>query len=152
MLTTLDAMIEKLSPKMRRGLGLAFMLTIFGAGVGLILHALQDNIVYFYGPSDLPRELAAQQPIRVGGLVLEGTVRRQEEHILFDVGDGVAEITILYDGVLPDLFREGQGIIAQGSLIDGVFHADTILAKHDETYMPKEVADLLKEKGLWQEP
>ena len=141
--------MAKLSPKARRGLGLGAMVGVLGLAATLILTALEDNVVYFYGPSELS-ETRPEQRIRIGGLVVEGSIERAEQNVAFTVSDGEAEATISYDGVLPDLFREGQGIIAEGYFDGETFTADIILAKHDETYMPKEVADLLKEKGVWQ--
>ena len=143
--------MAKLSPKARRGIGLGMMLAVLGLAAGLILNALEDNVVYFYGPSELNEAITPEQRIRIGGLVTEGSITRLDKTVRFDVSDGEAGITIDYDGVLPDLFREGQGIIAEGYVTQDGFRADIILAKHDETYMPKEVADLLKEKGVWQD-
>ena len=142
--------MAKLSPKARRGLGLGAMVAVLGLAAGLILTALEDNVVYFYGPGELAENIRPDQRIRVGGLVVEGSITRQDKAVSFDVTDGEAAVTITYGGVLPDLFREGQGIIAEGYFKGSGFDADIILAKHDETYMPKEVADILKEKGVWQ--
>jgi len=125
-----------------------------GGATGLILAAFQDNVTYFYGPSDLRTQTKTVgiRLIRLGGLVSPGSVRHDASGaIQFTVGDGKAEIPVHYRGILPDLFREGQGIIAEGRITaDGVFTATTILAKHDETYMPPEVADALKRAGTWR--
>ena len=143
--------MSTLTPKARRGLGLGMMVAILGLAAGLILNALEDNVVYFYGPSELDRKINPQQRIRVGGLVEEGSISRLDASVLFDINDGEKGLTINYQGILPDLFREGQGIIAEGYFNGERFNADVILAKHDETYMPKEIADILKEKGVWQD-
>jgi cytochrome c-type biogenesis protein CcmE len=143
--------VAELSPKARRGLGLAVMVAMVGLAVALILSALEDNVIYFYGPSELG-EVRPDQRIRIGGLVTPGSISRLDRTVSFEVSDGAAATRISYDGVLPDLFREGQGVIAEGYFDGNGFAADFILAKHDETYMPKEVADILKEKGLWQDP
>ena len=136
------------------------MMLIGGAGavlcaaVGLILFALQDQIVFFNSPSDLAENgIQPGQRIRLGGLVKEETVVRGEgTQVSFVVTDGGADVKVVYAGILPDLFREGQGVVTEGMMnTDGSFAADTVLAKHDETYMPKEVADALKKQGHWQE-
>ena len=116
--------------------------------------ALRDKIVFFYTPSEIITEGKAQpgQRIRLGGLVKEGSVAKQGERIAFAVTDTDKYIAVTYVGILPDLFREGQGVVTEGVIgTDGTFAADTVLAKHDENYMPKEVADALKEKGVWKE-
>jgi len=123
------------------------------AAVGLILFALQDQIVFFNSPSDiLEKSVKPGQRIRLGGLAKEDTVIRGEgTEISFVVTDGGHDIKVAYNGILPDLFREGQGVVTEGMMTaHGTFTADTVLAKHDETYMPKEVADALKEQGHWQ--
>jgi cytochrome c-type biogenesis protein CcmE len=135
-------------------------LTLIGAGLGvlavavaLILVALRDSIVFFNSPTDVAeKHLAPGTRIRLGGLVKTGTlVRGDHMQVRFDVTDGSREVPVTYQGALPDLFREGQGVVAEGALDGiGVFNADTILAKHDETYMPKEVADALKKSGHWK--
>lgn len=119
----------------------------------LVFFALGQKTSYFYMPADLAdADVTPGQRIRLGGLVEAGSVLRgQGTEIQFSVGDGEAVIKVAYNGILPDLFREGQGVVTEGVLEgDGAFRADTVLAKHDETYMPKEVADSLKEKGVWQ--
>ncbi|UWQ93107.1 cytochrome c maturation protein CcmE [Aliisedimentitalea scapharcae] len=121
---------------------------------GLIGYAMRDGINFFRAPSQIaeaPPE--ASEVFRIGGLVEEGTlVRGQGEVVRFSVTDGGASIPVTYTGVLPDLFEENQGMIGTGSYVNGVFEATEILAKHDETYMPKEVVDALKEQGVYQEP
>jgi len=120
---------------------------------GLIGYALQDGINFFRSPSQLAE--AAPEPdevFRIGGLVEDGSlVRGQGETVRFSVTDGGASIPVTYTGVLPDLFEENQGMVGTGRYVNGVFEASEILAKHDETYMPKEVVDALKEQGVYQE-
>ena len=122
------------------------------AAVLLVMFALRDEIVFFYSPTDILTESKARpgERFRLGGLVKEGSIEKSGETVRFVITDTEHEMPVTYVGVLPDLFREGQGVIAEGSLSDAVFSADTVLAKHDENYMPKEVADTLKEKGVWQ--
>jgi cytochrome c-type biogenesis protein CcmE len=130
--------------------GLAFL----GAAMGLTLYALGQKASYFYMPGDLATaNLEPGQRIRLGGLVEDGTVERGKgATVKFAVTDHQKSVEVTYTGVLPDLFREGQGVITEGSFgSDGVFDADSVLAKHDERYMPKEVADGLKAKGVWVE-
>jgi cytochrome c-type biogenesis protein CcmE len=129
-------------------------LAVLAIAVALMLNAFRDSIVFFNSPSDVAeRHIAPGTRIRLGGLVKTGSlVHSNDLKIRFDVTDGNREIAVVYQGVLPDLFREGQGIVAEGALDgSGVFAADTILAKHDETYMPKEVADALKKSGHWKD-
>ncbi|MDA9465539.1 cytochrome c maturation protein CcmE [Bradyrhizobium sp. CCBAU 53415] len=121
--------------------------------IGLILFALRDSIVFFYGPS----ELATKAPppgtrLRIGGLVKRGSLTHEgSSTVIFAVTDLKHDVEVSYTGLLPDLFREGQGVVAEGT-VEGpsLFHADTVLAKHDERYMPKEVADKLKQEGTWR--
>lgn len=120
---------------------------------GLVFYALGQKTSYFYMPADLQvASVAPGQRIRLGGLVEKGTVMRGENtQIAFSVTDQAHSVKVTYDGILPDLFREEQGIVTEGEFgPDGVFIADSVLAKHDENYMPREVADGLKESGLWQ--
>ena len=124
------------------------------AAVLLVMFALRDEIVFFYSPTDVVVEGKAQngERFRLGGLVKEGSIDKQGEQVTFVITDTDKELPVVFVGILPDLFREGQGVIAEGKLAaNGTFDADNVLAKHDENYMPKEVADTLKEKGLWQE-
>jgi cytochrome c-type biogenesis protein CcmE len=139
--------------KQRRGVLIGTCLVVLGVAVGLVLYAMRDSIVFFYGPSDVAEmQISPGQRFRLGGLVETGSVERGEgTTISFAVTDGAKTLPVTFTGVLPDLFREGQGVIAEGTLEpDGVFHADNVLAKHDENYMPPEVAAKLKTKGLWQ--
>jgi cytochrome c-type biogenesis protein CcmE len=120
----------------------------------LIGYAMRDGINFFRSPSQIAEQPPGPTEVfRIGGLVEEGTlVRGQGETVTFSVTDGGASIPVAYTGVLPDLFEENQGMVGTGSYVDGVFQASEILAKHDETYMPKEVVDALKEQGVYQEP
>jgi len=127
---------------------------VLGLAEGIALYALSDAIVFFYTPSEVAaKEVQPGQRIRLGGLVENGSlVRGTDANISFVVTDMTRTLPVTYRGQLPDLFREGQGVVAEGSLdATGTFQADTVLAKHDETYMPKDVADRLKEQGVWRE-
>ena len=128
------------------GLGL---LGLFSA-TALMLTAMEDNLVFFFSPTEMKdRAVAPEQRLRIGGLVEEGSVIKDGDTVRFTVTDTVEKLNVQYTGILPDLFREGQGIVAEGRLeADGRFRADNVLAKHDETYMPPEVAKALKEKGV----
>ncbi len=121
---------------------------------GLIGYAMRDGINFFRSPSQVVSEPPEENEVfRLGGLVAEGSiVRGQGEVISFDVTDGGETVKVTYGGVLPDLFAENQGMIGTGRYVNGVFEASEILAKHDETYMPREVVDALKEQGVYQEP
>jgi cytochrome c-type biogenesis protein CcmE len=140
--------------KQQRATLLAAALALIGVAAGLVLYALNDSIVFFYTPSEaLTRNIAEGQRFRLGGLVEKGSLRHgADQEVSFTVTDTDKAMAVTYHGQLPDLFREGQGVVAEGRLgPGGVFKADTVLAKHDETYMPKEVADALKAKGVWKE-
>jgi cytochrome c-type biogenesis protein CcmE len=129
-------------------------LGVLAIAVALMLNAFRDSIVFFNSPTDVAeKHIASGTRIRLGGLVKPGSlVRGDNLKVRFDVTDGGRDISVAYQGVLPDLFREGQGVVAEGALDgSGLFNADTILAKHDETYMPKEVADALKKSGHWKD-
>ncbi len=141
----------------RRGRRLALIaaaLAVVGVAAGLSLYALSDSIVFFYSPSEVVQKAA--QPgarLRVGGLVKMGSVVKSADlTVAFVVTDGAHDLKVAYQGLLPDLFREGQGVVAEGVLeASGQMRAETILAKHDERYMPREVVDALKKQGRWQE-
>ena len=114
--------------------------------VALVLIALDENIIYFYSPSEVNQSEAATL-LRVGGLVKDGSLEIDNDlGIKFIIEDNIAEVSVIYNGILPDLFREGQGVIAEGKFIDNFFIANEIVAKHDENYMPKEVYESLKNK------
>ena len=140
--------------KQKRLAIIAGALGFIGAATGLTLYALGEQTSYFYMPGDLAENpVAAGQRIRLGGLVEKGSIVRSDDtHVRFTVTDGSNTVTVRYNGILPDLFREEQGVVTEGVFDDSkMFVADTVLAKHDENYMPREVADSLKEKGVWQE-
>lgn len=121
--------------------------------VGLILFALRDSIVFFYGPTEMAEKAPPRGTrLRIGGLVKPGSLTYGgSSTVVFAVTDLKYDIQVSYTGLLPDLFREGQGVVAEGTVEGpGVFHADTVFAKHDERYMPKDVADKLKQSGIWQ--
>ena len=127
---------------------------LLGGAAALALTALEDNLVFFHSPSDLKAGKAeVGQLIRIGGLVEDGSIARQPGTAItaFRVTDGAAAATVTYEGILPDLFREGQGVVVRGRLLaDGAFQGVEVLAKHDENYMPPEVADALKKSGHWK--
>lgn len=123
-----------------------------GSATALILSAFEDNVVFFFSPSDLAAKPVAEgRNFRLGGLVEAGSVvRGGAQTVSFAVTDGKAAVPVRYTGILPDLFREGQGVVTEGRMQGGVFVAREVLAKHDEKYMPPEVADALKRAGTWQ--
>jgi len=141
--------------KRRRLLTVLAGLIAVGAATALVLAAFNDNLVFFYSPTELAAKgVTPERRIRIGGLVETNSVAKQVDGhaVAFRVTDGKTELRVVYDGMLPDLFREGQGVVAEGKLgRDGVFVASSVLAKHDEKYMPPEVADALKKAGRWQE-
>jgi cytochrome c-type biogenesis protein CcmE len=140
------------SRKQKRLAIIAGLAVVVALATTLVLVALRDQIVFFYSPSDVvAREVAAGTPIRLGGLVKDGSWVREGQQNTFVVTDNANEIAASYTGILPDLFREGQGVVAEGSLgPDGSFMATNVLAKHDENYIPKEVVDALKASGEWR--
>jgi cytochrome c-type biogenesis protein CcmE len=140
--------------KQRRLVLIGGSLGVLALAAVLVLTALKDSIVFFNSPSDVvEKNIQPGSRIRLGGLVKPGTLERGERlAVRFEVTDGNRAISVNYQGILPDLFREGQGVIAEGTLdTSGAFKADSVLAKHDEKYMPKEVADALKKQGHWKE-
>jgi cytochrome c-type biogenesis protein CcmE len=144
--------IVPMTRKQRRIVLLSAAAVVLALAATLVLTALEDSIVFFYSPTDIEeKHVAPGQRIRIGGLVEDGSlVRGDGLSITFRVTDLDRAIPVSYTGAVPDLFREGQGVVAEG-VLDGAgsFTADTILAKHDENYMPREVADALKERGVW---
>jgi cytochrome c-type biogenesis protein CcmE len=127
-------------------------LALLGIAVGLVLFALRDNIVFFYAPSEVAaKALSPGTQIRIGGLVKTGSFKREGTQVHFIVTDGKNDLAVTYSGALPDLFREGQGVVAEGALGKDGLAASNILAKHDERYMPRDVVDALKKSGVWQE-
>src|SRR6201997_3464146 len=140
--------------KQRRLVLIGGSLGVLAVAVALMLNAFRDSIVFFNSPSDIvEKHVGPGTRIRLGGLVKDGSLVRSDNlSVRFEVTDGRTGILVSYQGVLPDLFREGQGVVAEGALDSGgAFEADSILAKHDETYMPKEVADALKRSGHWKD-
>jgi len=141
-----------MKPKHKRMAMIGGALGVLAVAVVLVLSALEQNIVFFHSPSDVAaRKVAPGTRFRIGGLVVKGSVTRDGRSVAFRVTDGSSAVRVAYAGILPDLFREGQGVVANGALrADGTFLATEILAKHDETYMPREVADALKKAGRWK--
>jgi cytochrome c-type biogenesis protein CcmE len=140
--------------KQRRLVLIGSSLGVLAVAAVLVLSALKDSIVFFNSPTDVAeKHVAPGTRIRLGGLVKPGSVQRGDNlAVKFEVTDGKSAIPVRYQGILPDLFREGQGVVAEGTIEPGgAFKADSVLAKHDERYMPKEVADALKRSGHWKE-
>lgn len=140
--------------KQRRLVLIGGSIGVLVLALGLVLNALSGSIVFFNSPTDIKeKHIAAGARIRVGGLVKEGSVQRGDNlRIRFEVTDGKSDVPVKFQGIVPDLFREGQGVVAEGKLEPGgILDADTVLAKHDERYMPKEVVDALKKSGRWNE-
>jgi len=131
----------------------AIGLLLLGLAAALALTAFEDSIVFFHSPTDVAEgKVKVDRRIRLGGLVETGSVEKRDGAVtLFKVTDGANSIIVTYKGILPDLFREGQGVVTEGRLVAGAFQAEEVLAKHDENYMPPEVADALKKSGHWQE-
>jgi len=127
-------------------------MSLLGVAAALMLMAFEENIVFFYSPTDtIKKKITDGRRFRLGGLVEVGSVKKSADAVVkFRVTDLTTAVPVSYKGILPDLFREGQGIVAEGRLSGGVFKADEVLAKHDETYMPPEVADALKKSGQWK--
>jgi cytochrome c-type biogenesis protein CcmE len=135
--------------RQRRSIFIFGGMAVLGLAAFLVLSALQDSIVFFYSPSDIEtKQIAPGQRVRIGGMVEKGSVKKSgDTHVSFDVSDGARTLKVTYNGLLPDLFREGQGVVAEGRLdAPGQFTADTVLAKHDEKYMPPEVAASQKQQ------
>lgn len=139
--------------KRRRLMAVVAGLAALGAATGLVLTAFQDNLVFFHSPTDVAEKgIPEGRSFRLGGLVEEGSVARSPDGktVTFRITDTARAVPVTYTGLLPDLFREGQGVVAQGRLDAGVFRASEVLAKHDETYMPPEVAEAIKKAGQWR--
>jgi cytochrome c-type biogenesis protein CcmE len=140
--------------KQRRLVLIGGSLGVLAIAAALVLNALSDSIVFFNSPTDVvEKHIAAGSRIRIGGLVKPGSLQRGDNlQVRFEVTDGNNEVPVRYQGIVPDLFREGQGVVAEGKLeTGGILVADTVLAKHDERYMPREVVDALKKSGRWGE-
>ena len=144
-----------MKPKRRRLYFVVAGMVLLGAAAGLTLYAMNDTLVFFYSPSELlAKQIPPGRTLRIGGLVETGSVARDADGatVHFRVTDTAKTVSVVFKGILPDLFREGQGVVAEGTMgPDGVFVAADVLAKHDEKYMPKEVVDALKKSGRWQE-
>ena len=143
-----------MNAKYRRLFITIIIVITLGLATKLILMALEDNIVYFYTPNDLIEKFGdtknIQNKIRIGGLVLESSIKKEGEKTIFMITDRKEEVKVVFKGPLPDLFREGQGIVAEGMFQNNNFIASEVLAKHDENYMPPEVADALKKNNVWK--
>ena len=143
-----------MKPKYKRLLILFLILSILGVATKLVLMALKENIIYFYTPNELKKKYGnvknIENKIRIGGLVLENSVVINKNESIFEITDKKDNIKVFFKGQLPDLFREGQGIVAEGILKDNKLIANQVLAKHDENSMPPEVADALIKSGVWQ--
>jgi cytochrome c-type biogenesis protein CcmE len=140
--------------KQRRLILIGSSLGVLAVAVALVLSAMRQSIVFFNSPTDIVEQhVPPGTRVRVGGLVKDGSIKRSADlRINFAVTDGKSDIPVAYQGIVPDLFREGQGVVVEGKMAgSGVFQADTVLAKHDERYMPREVVDALKKSGRWQE-
>lgn len=140
--------------KQRRLILIGASLGVLALAAALVLSALRDSIVFFNSPTDVAeKRIASGTRMRIGGLVKPGSLKRGDNLlVLFSVTDGKTDIGVRYRGIVPDLFREGQGVVTEGRLEpDGTLAADTVLAKHDERYMPREVVDALKKSGRWLE-
>jgi cytochrome c-type biogenesis protein CcmE len=143
-----------MNAKYRRLFITIIVILTLGLATKLILMALEDNIVYFYTPNDLIEKFSdtknIQNKIRIGGLVLENSIKKEGKKTIFMITDRKKEVKVEFKGPLPDLFREGQGIVAEGMFQNNNFIASEVLAKHDENYMPPEVADALKKNNVWK--
>ena len=143
-----------MNAKYRRLFITIIIILTLGIATKLILMALEDNIVYFYTPNDLIEKFGdpnnIQNKIRIGGLVLESSIKKEGGKTIFMITDRKKEVKVVFKGPLPDLFREGQGIVAEGVFQNNNFIASEVLAKHDENYMPPEVADALKKNNVWK--
>ena len=142
-----------MKPRHKRLAVIGGIVAAVGVAAALVLNAFQSNLVFFYSPSQIVAKEAPQgRTFRVGGLVKEGSVKREGTAVQFVVTDTAQTVRVQYQGILPDLFKEGKGVVAQGQMRDvGVFVAREVLAKHDENYMPKDVADRLKQQGHWKD-
>jgi len=138
--------------RQRRLVLIGLALFVLALAAALALSALRDNVVFFHSPTEIAqKKVEPGMRIRIGGLVKPGSIKRDGLEASFEVTDGGASLPVVFTGVLPDLFREGQGVVAEGALqANGSFRADTVLAKHDENYMPREVVDALKQQGVWK--
>ena len=142
-----------MTPKTQRSIALVSVLLILSTSTFLILKALKDNIVFFYSPTETIEKFKTKknlEKIRIGGLVVKNSLKQNKSKVEFEITDKKTKIKIIYSGILPDLFREEQGVVVEGRIKENIFEATEVLAKHDENYMPKEVADTLKANGNWK--
>jgi cytochrome c-type biogenesis protein CcmE len=139
-------------PKYKRLVFVSLGLGILAIAALLVLNALEDSVVFFHSPTEVAeKRVSTDRRLRIGGLVEDGSVQRGAgSEVRFRVTDLANTVAVSYSGILPDLFREGQGIVVEGRISNGVLVADQVLAKHDEKYMPPEVAEALKRSGQWQ--
>jgi len=141
-----------MKPKHKRLVLIGLTLSCLGLAAFFVMTALEDNIVFFFAPSEIHAKVKdSKRLVRLGGLVEEGSIKREGTQVHFVVSDGNAKLPVIYEGVLPDLFREGQGVVTLGYLHQDHFEAQDVLAKHDENYMPPEVVEALKKSGRWQD-
>lgn len=138
------------NPRRKRLAIVALSGAVLAVALWLVASALRDNIVLFFTPSEVTAEHKSANRLRIGGLVETGSISISGTTAQFVITDETDRLTVIYDGALPDLFRDGQGVITEGRFDADIFIADTVLAKHDENYMPREIADSLKEQGVWQ--
>ena len=139
-----------MTPKKNRLFGLMLFLIPLSLGVFFLMSALKSNIVYFISPSELVNSNNINQKLRLGGLVEEDSIIINGKLVKFRITDGNKSVLVQYNGILPDLFKEKQGVIVEGEFNSLIFNASNLLAKHDENYIPKEVANSLKQQGLWK--
>lgn len=141
-----------MKPRHKRLAIAAVVLLVVGAAAALVLSAFQSNLVFFFSPSQVEaKEAPLARTFRLGGMVVDGSVQRKGVEVQFKVTDTLHTVPVRYEGILPDLFKEGKGVVAQGKLVDGVFVAREVLAKHDENYMPPEAAQALKDAASHRE-
>ena len=137
-----------MTPKQKRFLGVCLFFIPLSLGIFFLMSALRNNIVYFISPSELYEQKITNQKLRLGGLVKSDSISKEGTLIKFDITDGKKSITVKYDGLLPDLFKENQGVIVEGVYNNIMFQAESLLAKHDENYIPREITNSLKDQGL----
>jgi len=139
-----------MTPKKKRFLGLILFFVPMCFGLFFLMSALNSNIVYFISPTELIEQNKINQRLRLGGLVKSNSINVKGTIIKFDVTDGNNSVSVKYEGLLPDLFKEDQGVIVEGKFDSNSFNADNLLAKHDENYIPREIKNSLKKQGLWK--
>ena len=138
-----------MTPRRKRMAIALGVVAVVGAATALVLNAFQSNLVFFYTPTQIAaKEAPGGRTFRLGGLVVEGSVKRDGIKVNFEVTDTAKTVPVQFSGILPDLFKEGKGVVAQGQLENGVFQAKEVLAKHDENYMPPEAAEALKNAAI----